>query len=78
MYWGIIRRVEGSRITLELRNGHMLEVDASHVVPQATSDFGAIGRGLAVSGTMAPDDVFIATGLWRTKAPALWGEDREQ
>jgi hypothetical protein len=78
LYWGIIRHVEGSRITLELRNGRMLEVDASHVVPQATSDFGAIGRGLAVSGTMAPDGVFIATGLWRTKGPALWGEDREQ
>ena len=78
LYWGTIRRVEGGRITLELRNGRMLEVDARHVVPRATSDFGAIGRGLAVSGTMAPDGVFVATGLWRTKGSALWGADREQ
>jgi hypothetical protein len=78
LYWGTIYRVEGSRITLELRNGRLLEIDASHVVPRATSDFGAIGRGLAVSGAMAPDGVFLATGLWRTKGPALWGEDRAQ
>src|SRR5262249_36069769 len=60
LYWGTIREVNGSRVTLELRNGRHLTVDVSKVLPQATSDFGAIGRALAVSGTMGPDGVLAA------------------
>jgi hypothetical protein len=78
MFWGTIRTVDGSRVGLELRNGRMLDVDLSLVVPRATSDFGAIGRGLAVSGSFKGGGEFVANRILRTKSQSLWGEDREQ
>jgi len=77
VYWGTIRAVSGSRVTLELRNGRMLTVDVSKVLPQATSDFGAVGRALAVTGTVGPDGVLAATSIMRAKGPSLWEPDRE-
>ena len=64
LYWGTIRAVDGSRITLELRTGRMLAVNVAKVVPQATSDFGAIGRALAVSGSLDSDGMLVASGIW--------------
>jgi hypothetical protein len=78
LYWGTIRKVDGSLVTLELRNGRTLPVDVSKVLPQATSDFGAIGRALAVAGTINPDGVLVATGIWRAKGAPLWGADRDK
>jgi PQQ enzyme repeat len=77
LYWGTIHSVERSRVTLELRGGRLLTVDVSDVLPEATSDFGAIGRALAVSGTMEPNGVLRATEIWRAKGPSLWGPDRD-
>ena len=78
LYWGTIRKVEGQRVELELRNGSRLTVDVSKVVPSASSDTGAVGRALAVSGTMGADKVFVASGLWRIKRHNPWGPDRER
>jgi hypothetical protein len=78
LYWGTIRAVNGSRVTLELRSGRKLTVDVSKIMPRATSDFGAIGRSLAVSGTIAPDGILSATGIWRVKNPSFFGADRER
>jgi hypothetical protein len=77
LYWGTIREVSGSRVVLELRNGRRLPVDVSKVTPRATSDFGAIGRALAVTGTVGADGVMAATGIWRVKGPLSWGPDRD-
>jgi hypothetical protein len=78
LYWGTIRKVEGRRIELELRNGSRLTVDVSKVVPSASSDTGAVGHTLAISGTMGADKVFVASGLWRIKRHNPWGPDRER
>ena len=78
LYWGTIRKVEGHHVDLELRNGSHLTVDVSRVVPSASSDTGAIGRALAVSGTMGADNVFVASDLWRIKLHNPWGPDRER
>jgi hypothetical protein len=77
LHWGTIRAVDGSRITLALRTGRTLIVDVSRIMPQATSDFGAIGRHLAVGGTVGSDGVLAATGIWRVKNPAFFGPDRD-
>jgi hypothetical protein len=77
LYWGVIRKADGNRVTLELRTGRMLVVDLSKVMPRATSGFGVVGRALAVSGELAADGVFVATDVWRAKGPALWGPDRD-
>jgi hypothetical protein len=77
LYWGTIRAVDGSKITLELRTGRTITVDLSHIMPKATSDFGAVGRFLAVGGELAPNDVLTATGAWRVKSPAFFGPDRD-
>ena len=78
LYWGTIRKVEGHRVELELRNGSRLTVDVSRVVPSASSDTGAVGRALAISGKMGEDKVFVASGLWRIKRHNPWGPDRER
>jgi hypothetical protein len=77
MYWGTIRAVDGSKITLELRTGRRITVDLSHIMPKATSDFGAIGRFLAVGGELGSNDVLTATGAWRVKNPAFFEPDRD-
>jgi hypothetical protein len=78
LYYGTIKAVDGSKITLELRTGQLVTVDVSKVLPRATSDFGAIGRYLAVTGPKGADGVVNATGLWRIKNPAFFGADRDQ
>ncbi len=78
VYWGVIRKAEGSRVTLELRTGRMLVVDLSKATTGSTGGFGIVGRALAVGGTLAADGVFVATEVWRAKGPALWGPDRDQ
>jgi hypothetical protein len=77
LYWGTIRAVDGSHITLELRTGRTLTVDVSRIMPRATSDFGAIGRSLAVSGTIGADGTVTATDIWRVKNPSFFGADRD-
>jgi hypothetical protein len=78
LYWGTVRKVEGSRVDLELRSGTHLTVDISKVLPRASSDMGAVGRALAVSGTVGPDKVLTASGIWRVKGPSQWGPDRDR
>jgi hypothetical protein len=77
LHWGTIRAVDGSRISLELRTGRTLTVDVSRIMPRATSDFGAIGRFLAVGGAAGSDGVVTATGIWRVKNPSFFGPDRD-
>ncbi len=78
LHWGTIRAVDGSHITLELRTGRTLQVDLSKIMPRATSDFGAVGRYLAVAGAVGPDDTVTATGAWRVKNPSFFGADRDK
>jgi hypothetical protein len=77
VHWGTIRAVEGSKVTLELRDGRKITVDVSKIMPRATSDFGAIGRSLAVAGKLDSNSVLTATGAWRVKGPAFFGPDRD-
>jgi hypothetical protein len=77
IYWGTIRGVDGSKITLELRTGRTINVDLSPIMPKATSDFGAIGRFLAVAGELGTNNVLTATGAWRVKSPAFFEPDRD-
>jgi hypothetical protein len=78
IHWGIIRAVDRSEITLELRDGRKVSVDISKIMPQATSDFAAIGRSLAVGGPIDESGVLRATAAWRVKGPAFYGPDRER
>ncbi|HUE61185.1 MAG TPA: hypothetical protein VMO88_16575 [Acidimicrobiales bacterium] len=62
---------------LELRTGARLTVDMSKVLPRASSDLGAVGPALAVSGTIGPDKVLTASEIWRAKGPSQRGPDRD-
>jgi hypothetical protein len=77
MHWGVIRAADGGVIALELREGRTIKVDLTNIMPVATSDFGAIGRSLAVAGPLR-DGVVKATAAWRVKGPAFYGDDREE
>jgi hypothetical protein len=78
VYWGTIRAVDGSKVTLQLRSGRTITADMSNIMPRATSDFGAIGRWLAVNGTLDANGILTATAAWRVKGPAFFGSDRDQ
>ena len=78
LYWGTVRSVRGSKIDLELRDGRRLNVDLSAIVPRATSEFGAIGTGLSVSGHFDQNGALVADRVMRTPNPSLWGKDRDQ
>lgn len=78
LFWGTVKSVDGSKITLELRDGKRLNVDLSKIMPRATAEFGAIGTGLSVSGLFDQTGALAAAQVTRTPNPSLWGEDREQ
>jgi len=77
-YWGIVQKVDGSRIFLQLRTGRILTVDISGVPPQLLGASNAVGRAVGVNGALDPDGVLVTKNIWRAKGPALWGDDRDQ
>lgn len=78
LFWGTVTSVQGNRISLELRDGRRLNVDLSAILPRATSEFGAVGTGLSVSGHFDQNGALLADRVSRTSNPSLWGKDREQ
>jgi hypothetical protein len=78
LYWGTIKSVQGNKISMELRDGSRLNVDLSKIVPRATSEFGAVGTGLSISGHFDQNGALVADRVTRTPNPSLWGKDRKQ
>lgn len=77
-FWGTVKRVEGTRMALELRDGRTLNVDISAAVKAGRVALVQTGQPALVKGTMGADGVFAATVVQRAKGKSLWGEDREK
>lgn len=77
-FWGTVKSVEGSRMTLVLRNGRELPVDIAAAVKAGHISLLQPGKFALVRGTMGPNGVFQATSVLRAKGKSLWGEDKEK
>jgi hypothetical protein len=77
VYWGTVKSMQGNKIGFELRDGRRINIDLSAIVPRATSEFGAIGTGLSVSGHFDQNGALVADRVTRAPNPSLWGKDRE-
>lgn len=77
-YWGTVAKVEGSRLSLELRSGHMLDVDIGPAVTAGQAQIVTKGQPARVAGATNANGVFEANFLWRAPDQSLWGPDRTQ
>jgi hypothetical protein len=78
LYWGTIRTVDGSRITVALRTGKVLQVDLGQAMKEGTTINPVVGRNVAVNGTLNANGVLEARTMWRAKAPGSWRADSRQ
>jgi len=74
---GTVRKVEGTRFTLETRDHKMVEVDASKARDSFRYQVIAVGNGVVAAGSYDASGVLQAETVWRSKAhPATWPSDR--
>jgi hypothetical protein len=75
-FWGKIKSIHGSRITVVLRTGKLLQVDLSEALAQQTTVDPVIGENVAVNGRLNKSGVLKAHVMMRAKAPVSWGPDK--
>ena len=76
-FWGVVYSIEGDHMTLELRDGRLLQVDLRPAISQARMGTVLVGRPANVTGKMGPDRILEADTVTRAKGRALWGPDRD-
>lgn len=77
-FFGLLQSARGTLLTLRLRNGRVIAVDAA---PAFASERVAeplfAGKATVVEGAFAPNGTFVADAVKRTASnPAVWGADR--
>jgi hypothetical protein len=73
---GAIGTINGSQLTIRLRSGELLHIDATTAIEQARTTELFIGRSVAVQGTYDAAGTLHADHIYRVKAPATWPADR--
>jgi hypothetical protein len=67
----------GNQIAVQLRSGQSVSVDLADAFRRdSVAPIPFVGENVEVHGASAPDGSFIASSVWRTKEPAMWGPDR--
>jgi hypothetical protein len=74
--FGAIGTIDGSRLTILLRSGKLLQIDATTAIEQERTTELSIGRPVAVQGTYDAAGTLHADHIYRVKAPATWPVDR--
>lgn len=74
-FWGPIRSIDGSHISLTLRTGKVLQVDVSEAVKEGTAIVPVVGRNVVVNGTVDDKGVLHARTMWRATKRGGWGTD---
>jgi hypothetical protein len=77
-YWGTVKSVSANHLTLELRNGHELQVDLTPAMDQGRSIEPQVGQFVVVTGRLNADGSLQPETVHRAKGKSLWGEDRAQ
>ena len=75
--YGTLRKVEGSRFTIETRTGKTIQVDATVAIEQGRMiNFPTVGHAVDARGTYDAKGVLHADTILRWKdSPALWPLD---
>jgi hypothetical protein len=67
----------GDQIAVLLRSGRSVSVNLAYAFRNdSVAPIPFVGENVEVHGVSAPDGSFIASSMWRTKEPAMWGPDR--
>jgi hypothetical protein len=75
--FGTITRVSGDQIAVRLRNGASVSIDLANAFRNdSVAPIPYVGENVEVHGASAPSGSFIASSVWRTKEPAMWGPDK--
>jgi hypothetical protein len=77
-FFGLLESARGSLLTLRLRSGRVIAVDAAEAFGrERVSEPLFAGKATVVEGTFAPNGVFRADAVKRTSSNrAAWGVDR--
>ena len=74
--FGAIGNIDGSQLTIRLRSGKLLQIDATTAIQQARATELYIGRSVAAQGTYDAAGTLHADHIYRVKAPRTWPADR--
>jgi hypothetical protein len=75
--YGTIRHVDGSQLTIELRDQRMLQVDAAPAIKSYRTIILAVGRTVNVLGSYDAKGVLHAQSIQRAKSSSAgWPPDR--
>jgi hypothetical protein len=75
--YGTIRHVDGSQLTIELRDQRMLQVDAAPAIKSYRTIILAVGRTVNVLGSYDAKGVLHAQSIQRAKSSSAgWRPDR--
>jgi hypothetical protein len=74
--FGAIDTINGSQLTILLRSGKVLQVDATTAIQQERSTQLFIGRPVAVEGTYDAKGTLHADHIYRVKTSVPWPADR--
>jgi hypothetical protein len=74
-FWGKIKTIRGSKISVVLRTGQVLQVDLSAAQAQQTTIESVIGENVVVEGSLNKNGVLQAETMMRAKEPESWGSD---
>jgi hypothetical protein len=77
-YWGVVKKIAGDRIVLQLRDGRALDVDVKPAIAARRASPAPVGQAVMVVGKKRPNGSFEAELLVRAKAPSTWGKDAER
>jgi hypothetical protein len=75
VYWGTIKSVNGSKLTVALRTGKILQVDLSEAAKNGTAVNPAVGLAVYLNGALDNKGTLQARVMSRAKSPASWGVD---
>jgi hypothetical protein len=75
--YGMVRKIDGEKLTVQKRDGSVLIVDASEAKAQYAKAQPQIGKALVARGTYSSPGVMRAAAVLHAKNnPAMWYADR--
>jgi hypothetical protein len=75
--YGTIRKIEGSQLTIESRDGHMMQVDATDAIKSSRTIILSVGRTINLLGSYDTTGMLHAQSIQRAKSSSAgWPPDR--
>jgi Domain of unknown function (DUF5666) len=75
--FGVVRAIKGSQLTIQVRTGQLIQVDATTAMQAHLSVVPVVSHAIEVRGTTDASGVLHAETILRAKdSPAMWAADR--